>query len=75
MFEIEFNFQNWQKTLYLGVSKPTKRLVTQSMCDWQVKQAFFKENEKEKRKKFKYVKFEVASFIYLQSIKPATVVK
>ena len=49
------------------------------MCDWQVKQAFFKENEKKKKekkkKKSKSVKFEVASFIYLQSIKPATVVK
>ena len=34
-----------------------------------------KKKKEKKKKKSKSVKFEVASFIYLQSIKPATVVK
>ena len=40
----------------LGVSKPTKRLTAQStayvLCNQQGKQAFVKENEKEKKEKY-----------------------
>ena len=43
------NFQNCSKSLYLGVSEPTKRLAAQStvyaLRKWQCKQTFVKENE------------------------------
>ena len=51
----KLNFQNWSKTLCLVLSDPTKRLAAQSTAyalrNRQVKQAFVKENEKEKEKK------------------------
>ena len=46
----DLNFQNWSKSLCLGVSEPTKRLAAQSkaytLCNWKGKQAFVKENDK-----------------------------
>ena len=54
------NFQNWSKSLCLGVSEPTKRLalrVQQMPCVTdEVKQAFDKENENNEKKKSKSVK-------------------
>ena len=47
-------FQNWSKSLCSGISEPTKRLALKSTAyalrNWQVKQAFVKENEKKKNK-------------------------
>ena len=46
-------FQNWSKSLCSGISEPTKRLAPKSTAyalrNWQVKQAFVKENEKKKK--------------------------
>ena len=43
------NFQNCSKSLYLGVSEPTKQLAAQSTAyalrKWQCKQTFVKKNE------------------------------
>ena len=58
MFEMEFKFSNisWirSKTLFLGVSQPTKRSATQSTAyilrNLESKHAFFRENEKKTRK-------------------------
>ena len=53
------DFQNWSKTLCLGVSGPTKWLAAQSTAyasrNWQGKQVFVKENENNE-KKSKYLK-------------------
>ena len=53
------DFENWPKSLCLGVSKPTKELdaknTAYALFNWQGKQAFAKGNEK--KKKSKSVKF------------------
>ena len=53
---LNLDFQNWPKVLCLGVSKPEKRLAAQSTAcglrNRQCKQAFVKENEKKKKKRF-----------------------
>ena len=69
MFEMEFKFSNisWirSKTLFWGVSQPTKRSATQSTAyilrNLESKHAFFRENEKKQerqnvKKKSKSVK-------------------
>ena len=49
------NFQNWSKSLCLGISEPPKRLPAQSTANslrnWQGKQVFVKENERKKKEK------------------------
>ena len=85
--EWNLNFQNWSKSLLgLGVSEPTERLTAQSTAyavrNWQDKQPFVEENGKRNLDIWMissllmtshYLK--VASYIQLQIIKPATVVK
>ena len=62
-------FQNWSKSLCLGISETTKRLPAQSTANslrnWQGKQVFVKENEKKKRKKMKKKSKSVKSLSYM----------